>query len=75
MSHGTTQERANLTLELRDQKRAAEYQRAQTIQRQADEQRQKEKAQRLKLIQEQEHTIRREQNRGQRLSTDQGRGM
>ena len=73
MSHGTTQERASLTLELRDQERAAEYQRAQTIQRQADEQRQQEEAQRLKLIEEQERTIRHEQSRGQSISP--GRGM
>lgn len=73
MSHGTTQERANLTLELRDQERAAEYQRVQTIQRQADEQRQQEEAQRLKLIEEQERTIRRDQSRGQTISP--GRGM
>jgi hypothetical protein len=52
MRHGTTQERANLTLELRDQERAAEYGRVQAIHRQADEQRQQEEAQRLKLIQE-----------------------
>lgn len=46
MSYGTTQERA------------AEYQRVQAIQRQADEQHQQEEAQRLKLIEEQERAIR-----------------
>ena len=73
MRHGTTQERANLTLELRDQERATEYGRVQAIQRQAHEQRQQEEAQRLKLIQEQERTIRCEQSREQTISP--GRGM
>ncbi|GAB3220672.1 hypothetical protein GCM10027423_52660 [Spirosoma arcticum] len=47
----------------------------QAIQRQAHELRQQEEAQRLKLIEEQEPNLQREQNQGRSLNTIQGRGM
>lgn len=68
MSNGTAQERASLTLELRDQEREQQEQRLQESLRQAEQLRQQqERAQRLKVVTEQQQTVQQEQKRGRRL--------